>query len=66
MFWFIRIIKKIFGKNMPLLIEESNDIIEKNNSFKIALKKQADLEINEGNGYKILKNIRFKDMIWKF
>lgn len=63
MFWFIRIIKKIFGKNMPLLIEESHDIIEKNNSFKIALKKQADLEINEGNGYKILKNIRFKDMI---
>lgn len=63
MFWLNKIIKRIFRKNIPLLIEESENIIEKDNSFKIALKKQADLEINEGNGYKIFRNIRFKDMI---
>lgn len=60
----IKIIKKLFKKNTPLLIEESKNNNEKNNSFIINLKNQADLEINEGNGYRIIKNLRFKDMIW--
>ena len=60
----IKIIKKLFKKNTPLLIEESKNNNEKNNSFIINLKNQADLEINEVNGYRIIKNLRFKDMIW--
>lgn len=63
MFWLVRIIKKIFKKNIPLLTDNSNALIEKDNSFKIGLKQLADLEMNEGNGYKIIKNLRFKDMI---
>ena len=49
------------------LIEEPKNIESKNqenkNDFVVKIKQTADLERNDGNGYKIIKRIKLKDMV---
>ncbi len=64
--WLKRIIKKILKRDTIKLIEEPKNIKESENSranFVLSLVQNADLERNDGNGYKINSNVRLKDMI---
>ena len=64
--WFIKIIKRLFKKNEIKLIEESKsvkDFKNSQNNFVFNLKRNADLERDDGNGYKIIPHINLKDMI---
>lgn len=64
--WLKRIIKKLFKKDTIKLIEEPKNIKESENSranFVLSLVQNADLERNDGNGYKINSNVRLKNMI---
>lgn len=64
--WLKRIIKKILKRDTIKLIEEPKNIKESENSrddFLLSLVKNADLERNDGNGYKINSNVRLRDMI---
>lgn len=64
--WLKRIIKKLLKKDTIKLIEEPKNIKESENSrenFVLSLVQNADLERNDGNGYKINSNVRLKDMI---
>lgn len=64
--WLKRIIKKLFKKDTIKLIEEPKNIRGLENSrddFLLSLVKNADLERNDGNGYKINSNVRLRDMI---
>ena len=64
--WLKRIIKKLLKKDTIKLIEEPKNIKESENSrenFVLSLVQNADLECNDGNGYKINSNVRLKDMI---
>lgn len=64
--WLKRIIKKLFKKDTIKLIEEPKNIKRLENSrenFVLSLVQNADLEQNDGNGYKINSNVRLKDMI---
>ncbi|HJJ19370.1 MAG TPA: hypothetical protein OIM61_09055 [Clostridiaceae bacterium] len=64
--WLKRIIKKILKRDTIKLIEEPKNIKESENSranFILSLVQNADLERNDGNGYKINSNVRLKDMI---
>lgn len=66
--FFIKMIRKIFGKNKIKYISApkenttSTSINIKENMFKINLMYQTDPEICDGNGYKI-KKIDIKDMV---
>ena len=62
--WLKKIIRKLFKKNEIKLIEQPNEYInEFRNNFKLQLKKEADLERNDENGYKIIPDMNLKDMI---
>ena len=68
--FFIRLIKKIFGRNKVKTLAaptvskiKENDIIKnKDNDFRENLMYQADPEICVGNGYKI-KKVCLEDMV---
>lgn len=59
--------KKIFNKKEIKLIEAPKSIInekeEEKNDFVIMLKQTADLERDDRNGYRIIKNLKLKDMV---
>ena len=64
--WFKRIIRKLLKKDTMKLIEAPTNIKKLENSrtnFVLGLVQNADLERNDGNGYKINSNIRLGDMI---
>ena len=66
MIWLRKILEKIFLKNKRKLLEEpkvSSLLKDNKNDFLLDLKKQAEVEQDEGNGYKIIRNIRLKDMV---
>lgn len=64
--WFKKIIEKLLKKDIIKLIEEPKNIRkleDSRNNFLLSLTQTADLERNDGNGYKINSNIRLRDMI---
>ena len=64
--WIKRIIEKLFRKNKVILIEAPKQIDnteELKNNFKVMIKQTADLERDDGNGYKIAPKIRLEDMV---
>lgn len=64
--WFKRLIRKLLKKDTMKLIEAPkniNKLEDLHSKFVLELVQNADLERNDGNGYKIDSNIRLKDMI---
>lgn len=64
--WLKRIIRRLLKKDTIKLIEEPKKIKKIENAradFVLGLVQNADLERNDGNGYKINSNIRLGDMI---
>lgn len=65
--WLVNLIRKMFSKRKTKLIEEPKTTINKEekikNNFVIMLKQTADLECDDRNGYKIIKNFKLKDMV---
>lgn len=64
--WLKRIIRRLLKKDTIKLIEEPKKIKKIENAradFVLGLVQNADLERNDGNGYKINSNIRLVDMI---
>lgn len=59
-------ISKLLKKDTIKLVEEPKNIKEVENTrekFVLSLVQNADLERDDGNGYKINSNVRLKDMI---
>ena len=65
--WIINLIKTIFKKNKRKLIEAPKKEIKKEakakSDFLIEIKRTANLEQNDQNGYKIIKKYSLKDMV---
>lgn len=64
--WLKRIINKFKKKDNIKLIEaprESKKIRNSREDFILGLIQNANLERNDGNGYKINSNVRLRDMI---
>lgn len=64
--WLKKIIRKIFKKDNAKLLEPPKSINyaeEKRNEFVINLKKQVEVEKDDGNGYKIIQNISLENMV---
>lgn len=63
--WIINLIKTIFKKNKRKLIEAPKKEIKKEAKadFLIEIKRTANLEQNDQNGYKIIKKYSLKDMV---
>lgn len=64
--WIKRILNKFLKKDNIKLIEEprkSKEIKNLREDFALSLVQNADLERNDGNGYKINSNVSLKDMI---
>lgn len=64
--WLKQLMEKIFFRNRIKLLEEPKKFINtKNeaNEFFLELKKQAEVEQDDGNGYKIIQNIKLMDMV---
>ncbi len=64
--WLKRLFQKLFKKNEIKFIEESKNIKDLEGShsdFIFNLKRSANLERDDGNGYKIIPYIKLKDMI---
>ena len=64
--WLKRIINKFLKKDNIKLIEEPSESKKFRNSredFILGLIQNADLERNDGNGYKINSNIKLREMI---
>lgn len=64
--WLKKIIRKLLKKDTIKLIEAPTDIKKIENSradFVLGLVQNADLERNDGNGYKINSNVKLGDMI---
>lgn len=64
--WLKKIIRKLLKKDTIKLIEEPKNTKKLENSradFVLGLVQNADLERNDGNGYKINSNVRLGDMI---
>ena len=68
--WLIKIFNKLFRRNDLKLIEEPKEDIKNvesfsnsKNDFIFNIKRTADLERDDGNGYKIIPYMRMKDMI---
>lgn len=64
--WLKKIIRKIFKKDNSKLLEPPKSINyaeEKRNEFVINLKKQVEVEKDDGNGYKIIQNISLENMV---
>ena len=66
MTWIKELIEKLFFRNKIKMLEAPKivDNIENNrNEFIMDLKRQADVEQDDGNGYKIIPNLRLEDMV---
>ncbi len=64
--WLRKIIQKLFRKNDVKLIEAPKKINDTENikkDFLRDLQQQANPECDDGNGYKIIPNLKLKDMI---
>lgn len=64
--WIKRIIRKIFKINNTKLLEQPkiiNHAKEKRNEFIVNFKRQVEIEQDDGNGYKIIQNIRLENMV---
>lgn len=64
--WLKELIERLFFRNKTKLLEAPKIVqnVENNrNNFIIDLKRQADVEQDDGNGYKIIQNIRLEDMV---
>ena len=65
--WLMDLIKRIFNKKKVKLLEaptvESYKQEKNRNDFVVTLKQIADLDRDDGNGYKIIQNVNLKDMI---
>ena len=64
--WLKRLLEKIFKNRKIKYIEfprEENKTEETKSDFRIMLKQTADLEQNDGNGYKIMPKLNLKDMV---
>ena len=64
--WLKRFLDKLFNKKEAKCIEapkEENKTEEVKKDFRIMLKQTADLEQNDGNGYKIMPKLNLKDMV---
>lgn len=64
--WLKRIINKFFKKDNIKFIEAPSESKKTGNSredFILGLVHNADLERNDGNGYKINSNIKLREMI---
>lgn len=64
--WLKEIIKKLFFRNKIKLLNEPEQIINnenEKNEFFINLRRQAEVEQDEGNGYKIIQNVKLGDMV---
>jgi len=64
--WIKELIEKLFFRNKIKMLEAPKivDNIENNrNEFIMDLKRQADVEQDDGNGYKIIPNLRLEDMV---
>lgn len=64
--WIRELIKKIFRKKQINLIEAPKSVDNKENTrnnFIVMLKQTADLERDDGNGYKIAPKLKLKDMV---
>ena len=64
--WLKKIINKFLKKDNIKLIEASSELRKTRNSredFILGLIQNADLERNDGNGYKINSNIKLREMI---
>lgn len=63
--WIIEIIKKLFKRNNVKLIEASRDdniIVDTRNDFIIKLKKEADPQMDDGDGYNIQPILNLEEM----
>lgn len=64
--WIKELIERLFFRNKIKMIEAPkmfNDIKDNRNEFIVALKRQADVEQDDRNGYKIIPNLRLEDMV---
>lgn len=64
--WIKELIEKLLFRNRIKMIEAPktfNNIEENRNEFIVTLRRQADVEQDDGNGYKIIKNMKLGDMI---
>lgn len=64
--WIKELIEKLFFRNKIKMLEAPKivDNIENNrNEFIMDLKRQSDVEKDDGNGYKIIPNLRLEDMV---
>lgn len=64
--WIKELIEKLFFRNKIKMLEAPKmvDNIENNRTeFIMDLKRQADIEQDDGNGYKIIPNLRLEDMV---
>lgn len=64
--WLKNLINKIFNRKDIKLIESNSKLNERQDEkdkFLIGLKKEADVERDDRNGYNISKELNLKDMI---
>lgn len=65
--WLKKLINILFKRRKIKLIEESKDIVHRKenvrDNFVSMLKNTVDLERDDRNGYKIIRNFKLKDMI---
>ena len=62
--WLKALIRRLLKKNNIKLLDFSKDLEKDNKAeFKIMLKQRANIEADDGNGYRIKPNIKLKDRI---
>jgi len=61
--WLKKIIQKLFKKEEIKLIEEHKELSNARKDFRLHLIQTADLERDEGNGYKIIPPMKLKEML---
>lgn len=64
--WIKKLIERLFFKNKIKMIEAPkifNNIQNNRNEFIFSIKRQADIEQDDGNGYRIIQNLRLEDMV---
>lgn len=64
--WLKKFIERLFFRNKIKMIEPPKvieDIKENKNKFITDLKRQADIELSDGNGYRIIQNRKLEDMV---
>ena len=62
--WLRRLIELLFCKNKVKMIEAPKVFNNgEENNFITDLRRQADVEMDDRNGYKIIQNMRLEDMV---